>query len=59
MPLYEFQCAKGHVHTELVKLYTDKRMCPQCKPSYVWALRILSPSVGIVTNPAVPRRVRG
>jgi putative FmdB family regulatory protein len=54
MPLYEYQCARGHI-TESLQLLTEKAAhvkCPQCPRR---AYPIVSAVAGIVKNPAVPR----
>ena len=45
MPVYEFECSKGHVIEELVPVGTKEVACPMCsKPFAVHARRILSPT---------------
>lgn len=64
MPIYEFQCKQGHVTSEFVSHRTVQQIiCPICYESDderidTCAYRILSPTPGIVKNPAVPRRAK-
>jgi hypothetical protein len=51
MPLYEFQCAAGHTHEEIVPIGTASIVCSKCPPLIYgeghvaqMATRILSPT---------------
>lgn len=58
MPLYEYFCAacdKWRVDMRTIAERQDGPTCDRCrKPMSL----VISPVVGIVKNPAVPRRVR-
>ena len=46
MPFYEFECPKGHVTEQLVKIGTEAVPCPDCPENLpaTEAKRILSPT---------------
>lgn len=50
MPVYEFECPKGHKFSELVRVGTQNALCMQCGRSakdsdpVVFAERVLSPT---------------
>jgi hypothetical protein len=61
VPLYEFECPRGHVNAEMVPFGRIRVRCVTRVNHYPcnrWASKILSPTPGIVKDPAVPRRVK-
>lgn len=55
MPVYEYRCNKcGEEHAEL--RYIKQRMVARRCKCGGYCKQILSPTPGIVKNPAVPRR---
>jgi putative FmdB family regulatory protein len=42
MPVYEFECPKGHVTEELVQMGTDSVKCPKCRKKAVKIMSLCS-----------------
>lgn len=55
MPLYEYACKCGAGKTEM-RTVVERNDAPKCDRCVVPMALIVSPVMGIVKNPAVPRR---
>lgn len=57
MPIYRFECVCGHAIELMLCIGSNKR--PRCGNSCGKQMKkVLSPTRGIVKNPAVPRRTK-
>jgi hypothetical protein len=63
MPVFEFECPRGHITSEMVPWGRIRIRCNELtrKPPWrcnLWASKIISATPGIVKDPAVPRSTK-
>lgn len=59
MPIYEYKCPHCESQRTDIRSIAERDDGPRCDRDNVKMLRLLSPTPGIVKNPAVPRGNRG
>lgn len=56
MPLYEYECDRGHSNRDEYRSVAKRRAGPSCAACGTQMKLILSATAGVVKNPAVPKQ---